>query len=105
MTLTGSEKQVKWAEEIAQSALDTLAGGLFSAVIELRGQNCDDIMQHMVKGEFAANKQKLHDLELEAAKKLTDVTDASWWINNRPQRLEDHNGPTALWWYRKAMAL
>jgi len=102
--MTGTEKQIAWAETIKASTLALLTGeGLMQDVTALRGKNCDDLIAHFVRGAHVENKAKVAELAQAANAKLAEIDDASFWINNRSQTPTDPE--TAIRWWRIANSL
>jgi hypothetical protein len=72
-TLTGSEKQVAWANEIRSATMAALAAHLPAAMEVLSAQ--------VANGDAKARRRLAIARGLEAA--LAQQTSASWWLANR----------------------
>lgn len=74
--MNGSEKQVKWAEEIK--------AGMMSKVNEIRQQFATEAAKNNVSADNAQYQQVMAIFDRCVAN-LEAKTDATWWIDNRQQ--------------------
>lgn len=82
--MKGSEKQVKWAEEIKTG---------FSG----KEENLIRAVQSKTRPEFASKVA-------EVVEKISTIDDASWWIENR-EALSVHSGNYADRYIKQAMGI
>lgn len=92
--LQGTEKQVKWAEDIRKRGIEGLAYlnsdskdySQFAATSSrnrLRDRGYGEYMPDMQKRDKAEALSKLKKIHDDALRKIADITDAEWFIKRR----------------------
>lgn len=109
--LEGTEKQVKWAEDIRRKALEYLAQmdpdnknfNVVAATIsrkQLKDIGYTEYMPDKQKRNKAEELEKLKQMYTDAMKRIMNITDARWFIRSRfvtmldlfPDKSRDENG-------------
>ena len=93
--LTGSEKQIAWANTIregAYKALDLLAPFASEDKLMVLMDGFENKMDDKVKAQWIASVEKVKPLFDGWKAKMDAHTDAKWWIDNRYSMPDSHTG-------------
>ena len=109
--LQGTEKQIKWAEDIRKQSIEDLeylnpdSKGFRQMVAvdsrgKLKNRGYSEYMPDMQKRDVTEALEKLKQMYTDALKKMANITDAEWFIRRRhvnildlfPDKSRDENG-------------
>lgn len=86
--LQGSEKQIKWAEEIRKEMLETttnLLGGQYKEILDVMDKMQVTIEELIIKGKGSPIENDLNKVKnlLDKKVKIENEASAKWFIDNR----------------------